>query len=73
MTEKDRWMAQKCVSCKLCGYARKKQKGILFWIVKNIETRICPFCKAYKRVYGREAHEPLPDDTASPAPPRNPV
>ena len=66
ISAKDQWMAQKCVDCKLCSYARGKQKGVLFWIVKNIEPRICPFCRAYERVYGRKAHEALPDDVTPP-------
>ncbi len=26
----------------------------------STETRVCPFCRAYERVYGRKAHEPIP-------------
>jgi len=54
-------MAQKCLDCKLCCYARRKQTGIVFWLVKKIEVHICPFCKAYEKVYGRKAHEPIRD------------
>jgi hypothetical protein len=25
--------------------------------VKKIEATLCPFCRAYERVYGRKAHE----------------
>jgi hypothetical protein len=25
--------------------------------VKQIESSLCPFCRAYERVYGRKAHE----------------
>ncbi|HHO76407.1 MAG TPA: hypothetical protein ENN05_08255 [Deltaproteobacteria bacterium] len=53
----DREMAQKCVSCPVCNQARKKQKGFAFWFVKNIEDSLCPYCKAYERVYSRKAHE----------------
>ncbi len=59
ITEKDRKMAQLCVDCKLCRHARAKQKGIAFWFVKKIEGTICPYCKAYEKVYGRKAHLPL--------------
>jgi hypothetical protein len=32
--------------------------------VKKIESKICPFCRAYERVYGRKAHERCaPQDT----------
>jgi uncharacterized protein CbrC (UPF0167 family) len=51
--------AKFCVSCTLCSYARKKQKGAAFWFVQKIEGKLCPFCKAYERVYGRRAHQPI--------------
>ena len=60
-------MAQKCLDCKLCSCARRKQKGIAFWLVKNLEVHICPFCKAYEKVYGRKAHEPIPETDQSPS------
>ena len=59
ISEKDRKLAQKCVECKLCSYARRKQRGIAFWFVKKIEGNICPFCIAYEKVYGSKAHEPV--------------
>ena len=58
ITETDRKLAELCRNCPVCGYARKKQRGIAFWFVKNIETSICPACRAYEKVYGRKAHEP---------------
>lgn len=60
ITDKDRAMARKCVECPVCGHARKKQRGLAFFFVKRIEGNVCPFCKAYERVYGRKAHEPVP-------------
>ena len=54
-------MAQKCVECPVCGHARKKQRGLTFWLVKRVEGGLCPYCKAYERVYGRKAHEPADD------------
>ncbi len=60
ITEKDRRMAQKCVECPVCRKARRDQKGPVFWFVKTIEGGMCPFCKAYEKVYGRKAHEPEP-------------
>jgi len=59
VTEKDKQMAQKCLDCKVCFYARKKQKGLIFWFVKVMEGSICPYCKAYERVYNKKAHEPI--------------
>jgi len=60
-TEKDRAMAQKCVECPVCGRARNKQRGLAFLFVKYIEKGFCPYCAAYERVYGRKAHEPVPE------------
>ncbi|MDD5712746.1 MAG: hypothetical protein PHY31_08320 [Smithellaceae bacterium] len=60
ITEKDKALAQKCIECKVCTSARTKQKGLAFWFVKTVEGSLCPNCKAYERVYGRKAHEPLP-------------
>ena len=59
VTERDKWMARKCLACPVCRRARAKQRGLLFWLVKRLERRVCPFCRAYERVYGRKAHEPL--------------
>ncbi|GEM_PF-727441 len=58
ITEKDRRFAEKCRTCFLCEYSRRKQKGFAFWIVKTIEGNLCPYCKAYEKVYGRKAYEP---------------
>jgi hypothetical protein len=57
ITEKDRAMAELCVKCPVCRYARKKQKGPVYLFVRAIEGNLCPFCRAYERVYGRKAHE----------------
>lgn len=59
ITEKDRELAQQCVQCPVCNHARRKQRGILFWFVKRLEGRVCPACKAYEKVYGKKAHEPM--------------
>ena len=59
ITEKDRAMAQKCLGCPVCRKARKNQRGWIFWFVKMIEGGLCPYCKAYEKVYARKAHEPL--------------
>ncbi len=60
ITDKDRELARKCLECKLCDTARKKQKGLIFWFVKKLEGSVCPACKAYEKVYGRKAHETIP-------------
>lgn len=59
ITEKDRQMAAKCGECPVCRHARKKQRGIAFWFVKKVEGRVCPYCKAYEKVYGRKSHEAI--------------
>ncbi len=59
ITEKDRKMAQRCVTCPLCKRARNKQSGLAYWFVKHIENGLCPYCQAYERIYGKKAHESL--------------
>jgi len=57
ISKRQKWMAQRCLQCTLCKYARKKQKGMLYTIAK-LESRICPFCRAYEKVYGKKSYEP---------------
>ena len=60
ITEKDLKKAEFCRDkCLVCKYARKKQRGILFWFVKSVEGDRCPYCQAYEKVYGKKAHEKL--------------
>jgi len=59
VSEKDREMAQVCMSCPMCKNARIDQNGFMNSCVKNFTESICPFCQAYERVYGRKAHEPV--------------
>jgi len=59
ISEKDRLMAQQCLTCPMCKRARKKQKGFFFWFVKTVEGDYCPMCKAYERVYGKKPHEKI--------------
>jgi hypothetical protein len=59
ITDTDRKMANLCIKCPICSHARKKQQGAAFWFVQTIEGDLCPFCKAYERVYGKKAHQPL--------------
>ena len=62
VTDKDRELAQQCRDCTLCSTARKKQRGPAYWFVRLLEGGACPACKAYEKVYGRKAHEPLSQD-----------
>ncbi|MDY6857199.1 MAG: hypothetical protein SWO11_21360 [Thermodesulfobacteriota bacterium] len=50
--------------CPVCKTARKKQEGACYWFVKNVDRKVCPFCKSYESVYGRLAYEPEPNDKA---------
>jgi len=59
ITEKDRKLAKQCMECPMCGRARDKQRGLAFLFVKWLERGVCPACKAYEKVYGKKAHEPL--------------
>ncbi len=59
ITDEDREMARRCLACPVCRHARKKQRGLAFFFVKRIEGGICPNCRAYEKVYGRKAHEPI--------------
>ena len=60
ITDRDRALAAKCLECGVCNAAREKQWGLVFWFVTKIESRLCPYCRAYEKVYGRKAHEPIP-------------
>jgi hypothetical protein len=42
-------------SCPVCVRARKKGKGLLYMMVK-LERKLCPFCRAYEKVYGKPAY-----------------
>lgn len=58
-TEKDRQLAQTCLQCPMCKNARRAQRGFAFWFVKTIEGGMCPACRAYEKVCGKKAHEPV--------------
>lgn len=52
-------LANVCLRCLVCRSARKNQSGAAYSLVRRVESRVCPFCRAYERVYGRKSHEPL--------------
>jgi rubrerythrin len=54
----DKLLAQVCVMCPVCRRARKKQTGMAFDFVRKVEDKVCPFCAAYYRIYGKKSHEP---------------
>jgi uncharacterized protein CbrC (UPF0167 family) len=53
----DKTLAGFCLKCLVCRRARRQQRGTAFWLVKHVEASLCPFCRAYERVYGCKAHE----------------
>jgi hypothetical protein len=53
-------LAKVCQSCPMCRHARKTQTGAAFWVVQKVEGSVCPFCRAYERVYGRKSYQPMP-------------
>jgi len=42
-----------------CPIAIKARKGnkLARWLLKNTGRKVCPFCKAYERKYGKFAYE----------------
>ena len=42
--------------CPIAIEARKSNK-IAKWLLKNTGRKICPFCRAYEKEYGRPAYE----------------
>ncbi|HNU98494.1 MAG: hypothetical protein KA191_02085 [Verrucomicrobia bacterium] len=50
-------LASVCRSCPVCRTARRRRTGLAYWLVNRVESSLCPFCRAYERVYGRKSHE----------------
>jgi hypothetical protein len=67
ITDRTRALAERSANCVVCQCARRQQAGLAFWVVKTFEG-LCPFCRAYEKVYGRKSHEPLPAATPEPGP-----
>jgi hypothetical protein len=59
ITNLDRALARVCETCPVCRSARRSQRGLANRFVRGIEEKVCPFCRAYKRVHGRKAHEDI--------------
>lgn len=57
VTALDRFLARVCENCPACRQAQKQQAGVAYWLVTNVEVKVCPFCRAYERVHGKKAHE----------------
>lgn len=52
----DKALARVCMNCPVCRRARRRQRGLAYQLVTGVEERVCPFCRAYERVFGRKAH-----------------
>jgi hypothetical protein len=65
ISERTRALAQRSVNCVLCERARRRQAGLAFWLVKTFEG-LCPFCRAYEKVYGRKSHEAVAPAPSTP-------
>lgn len=50
-------LAKVCLNCPVCQRARKRQQGFCHWLVRKVEHKVCPFCRAYTQVYGKKPHE----------------
>ncbi len=59
ISERTRALAERSANCLVCQRARRRQAGFAFWLVKTFEG-LCPFCRAYEKVYGRKSHELVP-------------
>ena len=64
ITDRTRALAERSVNCVVCQRDRRRQAGFAFWVVKTFEG-LCPFCRAYEKVYGRKSHEPVPPAPAT--------
>jgi len=64
-TSLDKILAKVCMNCPVCRSARHRQRGLAFQLVKQVETKVCPFCRAYERVYGRKAHVEMPNQASA--------
>ena len=60
--EKTLKRAEFCMSkCTACVKGRRREKGFWHAMVKLEDTlRLCPWCKAYKKVYGVPAYQNPP-------------
>jgi hypothetical protein len=38
----DRMLAKVCVNCPVCRNARQRQSGGMYWLVKQVESSLCP-------------------------------
>lgn len=67
-TTLDKILAGVCMNCPVCRRARRQQGGAAFQVVKRVEAKVCPFCRAYERVHGRKSHEAVANSEPEPPP-----
>mgnify|MGYP005835681651 CR=1 FL=1 len=60
--EKTRKRAEMCMNkCTVCKLGREKGSGFFHWMVKmEAKLKLCPWCRAYEKVYGVPAYEKPP-------------
>ncbi len=54
--------ARFCLNCPICSRAREKQRGLAYVLTKYVDSKICPNCKAFEKLTGLRAYEPLTED-----------
>ncbi|MHC1592634.1 MAG: hypothetical protein ACXQT1_00965 [Methermicoccaceae archaeon] len=42
--------------CPVCTRARA-DGGLARWFVKHIDRKVCPYCRAYEKIYHKKAYE----------------
>lgn len=62
-TDKLKARARWCLKCPICNRAREKQKGIVYLLVKHIDRKVCPSCKAFEKVTGQLSYEPITQES----------
>lgn len=62
--EKTRKRADFCLNkCTLCKLGRKRGKGLFYQLVKlEAGLKLCPWCRAYEKVYGVPAYQNPPQE-----------
>lgn len=63
VTEGDRLRAERCARCATCARARTRPRSLTRWYVVHIGRFVCPNCRSYERVYGRQPWRAAPPPT----------
>lgn len=54
ITQWDRALARVCVWCPVCRHARSNPESWCARVVRTVEDRMCPFCRARARIEARK-------------------